>query len=101
MTGVGQEFVELAQKFLSLGVAAAPEDLAGQHRGTAESGDARLAVLTRETPPAGIESDGSYLAVSVRTPHNGLVLPAMALEATLVRDGETAFLDMPAAELTL
>ena len=29
-----------------------------------------------------------YLYVSARTPHNGIVLPMMGLEATLRRDGE-------------
>ncbi|PSP75376.1 hypothetical protein BRC70_01710 [Halobacteriales archaeon QH_6_68_27] len=38
-----------------------------------------------------IESDGSYLAVSARTPYNRYPLPFMALSATLTRDGESAF----------
>lgn len=74
-----------------LGVAPAVEELPGTHHGTTESGDARLAVVTLEEPPAGIDADGPYLAVSARTPHNGLVLPAMELEATLSRDGSTVF----------
>jgi hypothetical protein len=33
----------------------------------------------------------SYLAVSARTPYNRMVIPAMGLEGTLTRDGETVF----------
>jgi hypothetical protein len=71
----------------------APADLPGTVRGTATSGDADLVVTTLETPPAGVDApDGaSYLAVSARTPYNRMVVPAMALEATLTRDGGTAF----------
>jgi len=79
-----------------LGVAATPAELPGDHRGTAESGDAQLAVLALDDPPAGVDADteggdAAYLAVSARTPHNGLVLPAIALDASLERDGETVF----------
>lgn len=74
-----------------LGVAPAIEDMPGDHRGTAESGDAQLKVLTLESPPEGIDADGAYLAVSARTPYNDLTLPSMALDARLERDGETVF----------
>ncbi|QLD89207.1 hypothetical protein HWV07_09250 [Natronomonas salina] len=74
-----------------LGVAPDPAELPGTHHGTAESGDARLEVVSMESPPAGIDGDGAYLAVSARTPYNQLVLPQMALDATLDRDGQTVF----------
>ncbi|PSQ55107.1 hypothetical protein BRD12_01000 [Halobacteriales archaeon SW_12_67_38] len=53
--------------------------------------DAKLVVTTLDAPPAGIEGEGQYLAVSARTPYNVLVLPAMALSGTLTRDDETTF----------
>ncbi|WP_254839727.1 DUF7350 domain-containing protein [Natronomonas marina] len=74
-----------------LGVAPDPGSMPGQHRGTAESGDARLAVVTLESPPEGVDGEGAYLAVSARTPYNQLLLPMMQLEATLARGGETVF----------
>lgn len=76
---------------MPLGVARTVESLPGEHRGTAESGDAQLEVLTLESPPAGIDGEGAYLAISARTPYNRLVLPAMALEARLERDGEVVY----------
>ncbi|MFT4884136.1 MAG: hypothetical protein ACI8U4_001649 [Natronomonas sp.] len=75
-----------------LGVSPDPSTLPGDHHGTAESGDARFEVLTLDSPPAGVDSDEEgYLAVLARTPHNDLVLPAMALSATVERDGESVF----------
>ena len=74
-----------------LGVAPAPDSLPGAGHGTAAAGDLRLAVRTLEAPPTGIDGDGTYLAVSARTPYNGLVVPMTRLGATLERDGETAF----------
>jgi hypothetical protein len=76
---------------LPLGVAPDPADLPGEHRGTAESGDARFAVITLDSPPEGVDGDGAYLAISARTPYNALILPQMALDASLDRDGETVF----------
>ena len=68
-------------------------ELPGTVRGTTTSGDADLVVTTLDTPPEDIDApDGaSYLAVSARTPYNRMVLPAMALEGTLSRGGETVF----------
>ncbi|MEF8840157.1 MAG: fe2+ transport protein [Haloarculaceae archaeon] len=73
--------------------ALAPEAsaLPGRVLGTATSDDARLATTVLDGPPAGIEEEGPYLAVSARTRYNRMVLPAMALEAMLSRAGETAF----------
>jgi hypothetical protein len=69
----------------------APEDLPGTLRGEAMTDDARFAVTTLESPPSGVDGDDPYLAVSARTRYNGYVLPAMALDATLTRDGETVY----------
>ncbi len=69
----------------------APEDLPGTVRGEPLVDGARLVVTTLEQSPAGVESPGPYLAVSARTRYNGYVVPAMALDATLTRDGSTVF----------
>jgi hypothetical protein len=68
-------------------------DLPGTVHGTAETGDAQLVVTSLESPPEGVDgAEGmSYLAVSARTPYNRMVIPAMGLEGTLTRDGETVF----------
>ena len=73
--------------------ALAPEKsaLPGRVLGTATSDDARLLTAVLDTPPEGVDGAGPYLGVSARTPYNRLVVPAMALEATLSREGETVF----------
>ena len=65
------------------------DELPGDPRGTTETGDAVLAVTTLAAPPAGVDAPdgGTYLAVSARTPYNRMVLPAMAVEATLTAEG--------------
>jgi len=65
--------------------------LPGSTHGTATIADGRLVVGSLTAPPEGVESEGEYLYVSARTPYNRMVLPAMALEATLEREGETVF----------
>jgi hypothetical protein len=67
------------------------EELPGELRGTAETGDAKLVVTTLDSPPEGVDApaDASYLAVSARTPYNRMVLPSMAMEGTLTGDGTT------------
>ena len=72
-----------------IGRAPAEADLPGSLLGTTTSGDARLVVTLLDSPPAGVDAarSDSYLAVSARTPYNRLVLPAMALTATLSVDG--------------
>jgi len=67
--------------------APAEADLPGEVRGTATSGDANFVVTLLDDPPAGIDAAGPYLAVSARTPYNRMLLPAMALSATVSRDG--------------
>jgi hypothetical protein len=67
------------------------EALPGEVRGEATTGDARLLVTVLDAPPSGVEGDGQYLAVSARTPYNRMILPAMGLDGTLARGGETAY----------
>jgi len=50
--------------------------------GEATSGDARVVVGVRDTPPEGVDGDGRYLYASVRTPYNAMVIPAMAMTAS-------------------
>jgi hypothetical protein len=74
-------------------VLAPPGEFPGDVRGTTETGDVTLLVTTLESPPEGVDAPAgsSYLAVSARTPYNRMVIPAMALEGTLTRDGEAVF----------
>jgi hypothetical protein len=67
----------------------APEELPGELLGTPKSGDAVLATTALDTPPEGVDGDGTYLAVSARTPYNGYPLPATGIEGTHERAGET------------
>jgi hypothetical protein len=78
---------------MPLSVLPEPADLPGTTRGEATSGDARLVVQSLASPPSGVEgtADAQYLYVSARTPYNRMVVPAMGLEGTLTRDGETVF----------
>jgi len=72
----------------------APEPAArtGTLLGTGRSDDAKLVAAQLAGDAAGRFTDGDpYLAVSARTPFNRLVLPAMGLSASVVRDGETVF----------
>lgn len=72
-------------------VAPTKSELSGAFIGRATSGDA-VFLVTRLSPDESPLDDGSpYLTVSARTPYNSLVLPAMALSATLKRDGTTVF----------
>jgi hypothetical protein len=71
---------------------APPKDgLPGTVRAEGESGDATFLVTTLDSVPAGVDGDGTYFAVSARTPYNRYPLPFMSLSATLSRDGETVF----------
>ncbi|WP_435063999.1 iron transporter [Halobaculum sp. EA56] len=65
--------------------------LPGRVLGEVNSNDAILVATVLEGPPAGIDADGPYLAVSARTPYNRMLIPAMGMEATLARDGEAVF----------
>jgi hypothetical protein len=72
-------------------LAPAVEDLPDRVVGETESNGARLVATVLESPPAGVDGDGAYLAVSARTRYNRMVVPAMALEGTLTRGGETVY----------
>jgi len=69
------------------------EDLPGRLLGEGSSGDATVAALALDEPPAGVEGDGTYLAISARTPYNRYPVPLMALSATLSRGSETVYDD--------
>ena len=69
----------------------APSDLPGRVIGTGMSNDARLVVTALDSPPAGIDGEKRYLAVSVRTRYNRILLPAMGLEGTLSRGTDTVY----------
>jgi hypothetical protein len=71
--------------------APAAEDLPGQVLGSGRSDDAVLVATALEEPPAGVDGQGTYLAVSARTRYNRMVVPAMGLTGTLTRDGGTVF----------
>ena len=69
----------------------APEvaSLPGGHLGTGTAGDAVFEVFVADPSVAdGRFGADPYLYVSTRTPHNGIVLPMMGLEAGVRRDGE-------------
>jgi uncharacterized protein involved in high-affinity Fe2+ transport len=67
------------------------EELSGRVFGEATSGDAAFAATALSEPPAGLEGDGAYLAVSPRTPYNRFPLPLMSVSARLDRGGEAVF----------
>jgi len=71
----------------------ASEELPGTVLAEPGSGDARFPTTRLDAPPAGVEGDGRYLAVSARTPYNEYPLPLMSLSATVTRDGSTVFDD--------
>ena len=73
------------------GQAPATDDLPGQLLAEGESGDAVLAVVALDSAPAGVDGEGTYLAVCPRTPYNRYPLPFMSLSATLSRAGDTVF----------
>ncbi|MFC6793855.1 iron transporter [Halobaculum halobium] len=67
------------------------DDLPGERLGEVNSNDAVLVATLLEESPVGVDAPGPYLAVSARTPYNRMVIPAMGLEATHERGGETLF----------
>ncbi|WP_276259481.1 DUF7350 domain-containing protein [Haloglomus litoreum] len=69
--------------------APAKEDLPGEFLAETTSDDATF-LSTQLSGDAASRFDAEqYLAVSARTPYNGIVLPSMAVEATVTRGGET------------
>lgn len=69
-------------------IAPAEGDLPGRTFGEETSGDAVFVVVATDS------TDGTYLAVSPRTPYNQYILPLMSLSATVER-GETTVFDGP------
>ena len=69
--------------------APAGADLPGEVLAETTSGDAVFVSTRLSGATAGRFDASNYLAVSARTPYNGTVLPSMAVEATVTRDGET------------
>ncbi|WP_254538812.1 DUF7350 domain-containing protein [Halomarina litorea] len=67
------------------------DDLPGRVVGEGTSNDVGFVPTVLDSPPQGIDEQKSYLAVSARTPYNRMIVPAMGLSGTLVRDGETVF----------
>ncbi|MDS0294569.1 DUF7350 domain-containing protein [Halogeometricum luteum] len=74
-----------------VGRAPDPESLPGRHLGRATSGDAVFHAFALDADRFG---DGTYLYVSPRTPHNGIVLPMMGLTATVSHDSGTTETDL-------
>nr|WP_156105609.1 iron transporter [Halobellus rufus] len=66
------------------------DSLPGRHLGRATVGDVVLESFVA-ADERGRFGASPYIYVSARTPHNGVVLPMMGLEATVTRDGETIF----------
>jgi hypothetical protein len=66
-------------------------EMPGRVLGEETSGDGVFVPTVLDSPPAGIDGDGQYLAVSARVPYYPLVLPSMALSGTLDRGGTTVF----------
>jgi hypothetical protein len=71
--------------------APAVEDLPGTVLGSGRSNGAVLVATALEEPPAGVDGEGTYLAVSARTRYNRMVIPAMGLTGAVTRDGEAVF----------
>jgi hypothetical protein len=67
------------------------DSLPGSVRGSARSDDAEFVATVLDSPPAGVDGSGQYLAVSARTRYNRYVLPAMALAGTVMRGSETVY----------
>ncbi|WP_336036836.1 DUF7350 domain-containing protein [Halobacterium yunchengense] len=72
--------------------APAADDFPVDVNATAETGGARLVVAAVDSlGDLAAGDDETYLAASLRTPHNRFVLPAAGLAATVDAGGETAF----------
>jgi hypothetical protein len=78
----------MEMKMMPNSLAPATGDLPGDVVGETTTGDAVFVLTVLDDPPAGVDGDGRYLAVSARTPYNRMVIPAMGLDASLTRDGD-------------
>jgi hypothetical protein len=84
----------MSMDMMPVSAAPAPGDLPGTVVGEGSSGDARFVVSRLESPPEEVsadDDDGSYLAVSMRTPYNGYPIPQASLSATVAGDGTTRY----------
>lgn len=63
-------------------------ELPGDHLGTADSGDARVGTLVLDAERVGGSSERAYLAVTLRTPYNDVMLPFAGLSATVDSGGD-------------
>lgn len=72
-------------------VAPTGAQLPGEFIGRAKSDDAEFLISHVPADESPLENGEPYLTVSARTPYNRLLLPAMALSATLSRGGTTVF----------
>jgi hypothetical protein len=86
----------MSMEMLPQATAPSRDDLPGSVHGVPNSDDALLATGSLSGDAAERFGTGTYLYVSARTRYNGLVLPAMALSATVRRDGTEVY----AGELT-
>ncbi|PGF14465.1 iron transporter [Natrinema sp. CBA1119] len=84
--------VELAMENMPAGRAPPKLELPGKMVGETMSGDA--AFSTTRLDDASRFGEGTYLAISPRTPYNRIILPLMSLSATVTRDGTTVFDDI-------
>jgi hypothetical protein len=66
-------------------------DLPGEVLGEGRSGDGVFVATALDSVPAGVDGEGTYLALSARTPYNRYPLPFMSLSATLSREGTAVF----------
>jgi hypothetical protein len=71
--------------------APAKDDLPGEFLAETTSDDATFLSTQLSGDAASRFDAANYLAVSARTPYNRIVLPSMAVEATVTRGGETVF----------
>jgi uncharacterized protein involved in high-affinity Fe2+ transport len=89
----------MEMEMLPLAAAPVRETLPGSLVGEATSGDAVFIATALPSPPDGVDGEGTYLAVSPRTPYNRYPLPMMTVSGTVTRDGETTFDDPLTATL--
>jgi hypothetical protein len=69
-------------------------DLPGGTLGETSAADIAVVVQALDSPPQGVESDGAYLAVSLRTPYNRYPLPLASVTASVEAGGEATFEDL-------
>jgi uncharacterized protein involved in high-affinity Fe2+ transport len=91
--GEGAARPPMEMGMMPLSVLPDPADLPGTTHGQTTTGGASLVTKSLNSVPDGIaaEIDAQYLYISARTPYNQMVIPGMALEATLERAGEVIF----------